>query len=153
MHSGKVMKIKLEVDTKPPGDFNTEAKYLVRPVPFSVNTYIPPHLFAGKMHAILCRSWGKRVRGRDWYDLVWYAGRDLPVGLKHLESRMKQTGHLEADASLTEEVLIQMLQERIISTDFNNTKNDVKNLLKDPSSLEIWSKEFFSSVRDKIKTV
>lgn len=147
------MKIKLEVDTKPPGDFNTEAKYLVRPVPFSVNTYIPPHLFAGKMHAILCRSWGKRVRGRDWYDLVWYAGRDLPVGLKHLESRMKQTGHLEADASLTEEVLIQMLQERIISTDFNNTKNDVKNLLKDPSSLEIWSKEFFSSVRDKIKTV
>ena len=66
---------------------------------------------------------------------------------------MKQTGHLEANASLTKDILKQMLQERIISTDFNNAKNDVKNLLKDPSSLEIWSKEFFSSVCDKIKTV
>jgi len=153
MHSGKVMKIKLEVDTKPPGDFNTEAKYLVRPVPFSVNTYIPSHLFAGKMHAILCRSWGKRVKGRDWYDLVWYVGREVPVGLKHLESRMKQTGHIEADASLTKDILKQMIEERIISTDFNNAVNDVKNLLKDPSSLELWSDEFFRSVCDKIITV
>jgi len=152
MHSGKVMKIKLEVDTKPPGDFNTEAKYLILPVPFSVNTYIPSHLFAGKMHAILCRSWGKRVKGRDWYDLVWYVGREVPVGLKHLESRMKQTGHIKADASLTEKFLRQMLQERILSTDFNNAVNDVKNLLKDPSSLELWSDEFFRSVCDKIIT-
>ncbi|MBW1898712.1 MAG: nucleotidyl transferase AbiEii/AbiGii toxin family protein [Deltaproteobacteria bacterium] len=153
MHSGKVMKIKLEVDTKPPGDFNTEAKYLVRPVPFSVNTYIPSHLFAGKMHAILCRSWGRRVKGRDWYDLVWYVGREVPVGLKHLESRMKQTGHIETDASITKDVLKQILQERILSTDFNNAVKDVKNLLKDPSSLELWSDEFFRSVCDKIITV
>jgi predicted nucleotidyltransferase component of viral defense system len=153
MHSGKVMKIKLEVDTKPPGGFNTEAKYLILPVPFSVNTYTQPHLFAGKMHAILCRSWGTRVKGRDWYDLVWYVGREVPVGLKHLESRMKQTEHIEADASLTKDILKQMLQERIVSTDFNNAVNDVKNLLKDPSSLELWSDEFFRSVCDKIITV
>lgn len=153
IHSGKVIKIKLEIDTDPPGDFYTEARYLFRPIPFSVNTFILPHLFAGKMHAILCRSWGKRVKGRDWYDLVWYVGRDISVGLKHLENRMKQTGHIDANESLTEEILKQTLRERIGSTDFNNAKKDVENLLKDPSSLELWSDDFFKVICTKIKTI
>ena len=153
MHSEKAMKIKLEVDTNPPGDFNTKAEYLFQPVPFSVNTYSLPHLFAGKMHAILCRSWGNRVKGRDWYDLVWYAGKNIPLGLKHLESRMKQTGHLGANELITEKILRQKLMEKIECTDFNNAVKDVLNFLKDPSSLELWSEEFFRVICKKIKTV
>lgn len=153
MHSEKAMKIKLEVDTNPPGDFNTKAEYLFQPVPFSVNTYSLPYLFAGKMHAILCRSWGNRVKGRDWYDLVWYAGKNIPLGLKHLESRMKQTGHLGANELITEKILRQKLMEKIECTDFNNAVKDVLNFLKDPSSLELWSEEFFRVICKKIKTV
>ncbi len=153
IHSGKIMKVKLEVDKEPPGGFCTEAKYILQPIPFSVNSYTLPHLFAGKMHAILCRSWGRRVKGRDWYDLVWYVGRELSVGLKHLENRMKQTGHLEANESLTEELMKQKLREKISSTDFNNARKDVENLLKDPSSLELWSEEFFRIICEKIKTI
>jgi len=153
MHSRKLMKIKLEVDTDPPGDFHTEAKYLFQPIPFSVNVYSLPHLFAGKMHAILCRSWGRRVKGRDWYDLGWYVGRNQPVALTHLENRMKQTGHLEADDALTEETLKQKLQDRIIATDFNDARKDVENLLKDPSSLELWSDDFFNVICGKVKII
>ena len=153
IHSGKLMKIKLEVDKNPPVDFYTEAKYLFQPAPFSVNTYTLPHLFAGKMHAVLCRSWGKRVKGRDWYDLVWYVGRDISLGLKHLENRMKQTGHFAANEFLTEKILKQMLQEKIESIDFNNAKKDVENLLKDPSLLDLWSDEFFRVICKKIKII
>ncbi len=153
MPSGKIMKIKLEVDTNPPGNFNTKAVYLFQPVSFSVNTYSLPHLFAGKMHAILCRSWGDRVKGRDWYDLVWYAGKNIPVGLKHLESRMKQTGHLEANELLTGKMMKQKLMEKIGGINFNNAGKDVLNFLKDPSSLELWSEEFFRVICKKIKTV
>ncbi|MEQ8171199.1 MAG: nucleotidyl transferase AbiEii/AbiGii toxin family protein [Candidatus Eremiobacterota bacterium] len=153
IHREKTMKIKLEVDIDPPGDFLTEVKYLFQPVAFSVNTCSLPHLFAGKMHAILCRSWGKRVKGRDWYDLVWYMGRDIPVGLKHLESRMKQTGHIKEKEVLTEEILKEKLLERIKTVDFNNARKDVVNLLKDPSSLTLWSEEFFSFICKKIRTV
>ncbi len=153
MHSRKLMKIKLEVDTDPPGDFYTEAKYLFQPIPFSVNVYAMPYLFAGKMHAILCRSWGKRVKGRDWYDLVWYVGRNQPVALKHLENRMKQTGHIEPDGLLTEDILKKKLQDRIMSTDFNNARTDVENLLKDPSSLELWSEEYFKIISENISTI
>lgn len=150
-HQGKTMKIKIEIDRDPPGDFSTEVRYLLQPIPFYVNAYSLPHLFAGKMHALLCRPWTNRVKGRDWYDLIWYVARDTPVGLKHLESRMKQTGHLEAGESLTEEALRQKLQERISSIDFNDAKRDVEILLKGQASLELWSEEFFRVVGGKIK--
>ena len=152
IHPGKLIKIKLEIDTDPPGDFKTEARYLFRPAPFSVNIYAMPYLFAGKLHAVLCRSWGKRVKGRDWYDLIWYVGRDQRVDLKHLENRMKQTGHLEGNESLTEQILKQRLHQRIEATDFDNAQDDVADLLKDPSSLELWSETFFRAVCERIRT-
>jgi predicted nucleotidyltransferase component of viral defense system len=151
IHSGKLMKVKLEVDKDPPGDFKTEAKYLFQPIPFSVNTFTLPHLFAGKMHAVLCRAWGNRVKGRDWYDLVWYAGRNITLSLKHLENRMKQTKHLNVNDFLTEDSLKQKFKERIHNTDWDSAREDVKNLIKDQSSLELWSNEYFNVICERIK--
>jgi predicted nucleotidyltransferase component of viral defense system len=150
VHPGKKLKIKLEVDIDPPGDFHTEAHYLFRPIPFSVNVYSLPSLFSGKMHALLCRSWGNRVKGRDWYDLVWYVGKDVPLSLNHLEKRMKQTGHFEPDETLTEEIFKPMLYERIKSVDFNSAKKDVENLVKDRASLSLWSGDYFRIIAEKI---
>ena len=45
-------------------------------------------LFAGKLHAILMRSWGNRIKGRDYYEFVWYLARGVPGPLKHLQSRL-----------------------------------------------------------------
>lgn len=153
IHSGKLIKVKLEIDKDPPGDFKTEAKYLFQPIPFAVNTFTLPYLFAGKMHAVLCRAWGNRVKGRDWYDLVWYAGRDISLSLKHLENRMKQTNHLNANESLTENSLKQKLCQRIDNTDWNSARKDVENLIKDQSSLELWSVEFFKVICERIKII
>ena len=36
LHLGSVLRIKLEVDTDPPGGFATESRYLLRPIPFAV---------------------------------------------------------------------------------------------------------------------
>ena len=30
-------------------------------------------LFAGKLHAVLCRKWQNRSKGRDLYDFVFYS--------------------------------------------------------------------------------
>lgn len=69
-HKMNSIKIKMEVDINPPGKFETETKTLLQPIPFSVKTYQLPDLFAGKTHALLCRPWQQRVKGRDWYDFV-----------------------------------------------------------------------------------
>jgi hypothetical protein len=47
-------------------------------------------LFAGKMHAVLARGRLSRVKGRDWYDLIWFVRRGISLNLAHLEARLKQ---------------------------------------------------------------
>lgn len=147
----RVIKVKMEVDIDPPAGFKTEAKYLLQPIPFSVLVYKLPDLFAGKLHAILCREWKSRVKGRDWFDLVWYIGRDVPVRLLHLEQRMRQTGHLDGGISLNRELLIELLNDKIEKVDFASAKKDVLPMLKDVSSVEIWSKEFFRDLIQRLR--
>ncbi len=152
-HAKELIKLKIEIDINPPLGFGVENKYLFRPIPFSVNTYTLPDLFAGKLHAVLCRPWVSRVKGRDWYDLVWYIGQKTPVHLKHLENRMRQSGHLKKTVELTKPKLVQILLEKIQTTDFENAKKDVRPFLKDAASLSLWSKDYFNTIVKKIPSI
>jgi predicted nucleotidyltransferase component of viral defense system len=149
----QVLKIKLEVDTDPPPAFLTEVRYLLRPVPFAVRTFSLPDLFAGKMHAVLCRQWKSRVKGRDWYDLVWFAAHHPELHLSHLEQRMRQTGHWEGPAPLTEAELRKLIALRIDHVDIGEIRREVEPFVKAPDALTIWSKEFFLDVAFRIKIV
>lgn len=147
---GRLLKIKLEIDTDPPQGFNMEAKYLLKPVAFAVKTYTLPDLFAGKLHAILCRKWKNRVKGRDWYDLVWYLANYPRLHLAHLEQRMRQSGHWEKDFTLDKEVLLKLLGATIADLNVAQAQRDVKPFIKDPGDISIWSREFFMAILEKI---
>ena len=149
----QVIKIKLEIDTDPPLGFSTETRYLLRPVPFAVRTFSLPDLFAGKMHAVLCREWKSRVKGRDWYDLVWFAAYHPELHLAHLEQRMRQTGHWTVPAPLTERDLRDLMTQRINKVDIDQIRREVEPFVKNAAALEIWSKEFFMDVASRIKAV
>src|SRR5690606_22297186 len=92
------IKIKIEVDTQPPLGFETEEKLLIRPFSFYVKCFTLSDLFAGKMHALLFRKWGKNVKGRDWYDMEWYIKRGTPLNLRHFAIRAKDSGDWDTDS-------------------------------------------------------
>ena len=149
----QVLKIKLEIDVDPPPGFTTETRYLLRPVPFAVRTFSLPDLFAGKMHAVLCREWKSRVKGRDWYDLVWFAAHHQELRISHLEQRMRQTEHWIGPAPLTAGDLRDLLTKRIDKVDIDQIRLEVEPFVKDAAALTIWSKEFFMDVASRIKIV
>lgn len=153
LHEKQLIKIKLEIDIDPPLKFQTESKILLQPIPFSVCTYQQPDLFAGKIHAILCRRWGTRVKGRDWYDLVWYISRNIPVHIIHLKERLIQSKHLTKRASLDKDDIIMLLNEKIEKLNLTQAKQDVVTYLKDPQSIDIWSKEFFKEVVSHLSVI
>lgn len=159
-HPDKTLKIKFEVDTVPPLSFNHEEKLHLSPAPFQIKTMAPSSLFAGKMHAILCRGWASRPKGRDWYDLIWYATKGYELDLTHLATRMMQkctaleNAGIELPSEIDEyskELVMKWLNHRIDNLDVDNAKNDIKRFISDQSELDIWSVDFFKQVIKMIK--
>lgn len=148
--AGKVIRIKIEVDTDPPAGFTTENKYLLLPVPFSVRSYVLPDLFAGKMHALLYRRWKTRVKGRDWYDLVWYCSHHPTLHLAHLEQRMRQSGDWTNPEPLGQDTFRQILTTKINTLDVDQARQEVAPFVTDPRMLDIWCRDFFMAVAERI---
>ena len=122
------------------------------PIPFSVRLFDKPSLFAGKVHALLCRNWSNRVKGRDFYDYVWYLSWQTPLNIRHLEERMIQSGHLERDFRFNSSSLLEKLMERFSKVDFKQAKLDILPFIKNPKELDIWTKDFFITItKDKLK--
>ncbi len=147
---GQSIKIRIEVDTDPPLNFETEARFLLQPIPFSVRTVVLPDLFAGKMHAVLCRRWKNRVKGRDWYDLVWYAANHPQLHLDHLRERMIQSGDWNRKDRLTKEWFAKLAADAVEKLDVRQARKEVEPFLAHPESLDVWSREFFGSVFRRI---
>ena len=146
----KKISIKLEVDTNPPKGAKVENKYHDFPLNFSVIAHDLPSLFAGKIHALLTRAY---VKGRDWYDFLWYAGRRAKINYVLLSNALGQTGHLtDKKADVSHEWVLGRLSEKISSINWQKTRQDVHRFLKanELKSLELWEQDFF---RSKLKNL
>lgn len=143
----KSIKIKIEVDTNPPLKFNTEQKLLLLPESFMTRCFTLPDLFAGKLHALVCRSWKNRVKGRDWYDFEWYVRHNVPLDFNHLAERILQFN----GKSVTKEEFMETLKQRLASTDIKMVKADVMPFIRNPKDLDIWSNEYFLQLADMMK--
>lgn len=145
------IKIKIEIDRKPPLGFETEEKLLLRPFSFYVKCFTLPNLFAGKMHALLFRKWGTRVKGRDWYDLEWYIKKGIPLDLHHFLLRAQDTGDW-AEGTITQGQLTELLKAKIDAVSFDRIREDIVKFIPDESVLDIWSPQYFKDLVDRIKT-
>ena len=142
----EVVKIKFEVDINPPEYASFEHKYRLLPTPYEVNLYDMPSLFAGKIHAVLCRAWKSRIKGRDLYDYVFYLSRGSAVNQKHLRARLLQSGFISEDVECTLPELRHMLYERFDTIDFRQAKQDVEPFIRDTASLNMWNADFFKQI-------
>lgn len=143
----KSIKVKIEVDTKPPLSFQTEYKRLLHPYTFMARCMTLPCLYAGKMHALAFRNWKTLVKGRDWYDFEWYVRNEVPLDYQHLQARI-----LEFNGEKLEQAdFMALLRERFSQTDIAQVKRDVAPFLMNPKELDVWSNEYFVELLDRVK--
>lgn len=144
------IKIKIEIDTKPPLGFETEEKLLLQPYSFYVKVFKIEDLFAGKMHALLFRKWGNNVKGRDWYDMEWYIRKGFQLNLEHFKMRAIDSGDWEKD-TMTEQEFSGLLHHRLETVNVEMAKNDVSRFIPDSNVLDIWSKDYFKDLAMLLK--
>ncbi len=144
------IKIKFEIDINPPSGAEYEIKYKLLPTPHSVRLYNKESLFAGKIHAILCRNWSHRTKGRDLYDYAFFLSKNIKVNMNLVKSKLVESNVLKEDDSFDINILKNMLNEKFKLIDYDAAKNDVAPFLDDSTKLNIWSIEFFQSITDNL---
>lgn len=149
--ASKLIKVKFEVDTNPPAFATFERKYRLLPIPYEINLYDMPSLFAGKIHAVICRSWKTRVKGRDLYDYVFYLSRGASVNLRHLGARLAQSDFIEADRTISLDDFKNMLYTRFEQIDYEQAKQDALPFIRNPDTLALWSADFFKGITESLK--
>jgi hypothetical protein len=110
-----------------------------------------PSLFAGKIHALLCREYSK---GRDWYDFIWYTSQGIGINYALLSSAINQLGPWKNQGVAVEKTwLASELKKKITSLDWKRAADDVQRFIRanEQPSLDLWGKKLFLHQLDKLK--
>ena len=147
----KNIKIKFEVDINPPIGAKYELKYKLLPSPHQVRLYDADSLFAGKIHAILCRNWNYRTKGRDLYDYIFYLSKNISVNINLIREKLIDSKVLNREETFDIFVLKKMLNKKFEEIDYSDAKEDIITFIEDKESLIIWSEEFFKEITKVLK--
>lgn len=151
LHKDEVVKVKFEVDCNPALGFKTESRWVDLPEFASISVLDESSLFAGKLHAILCRTYKNNVKGRDYYDFLFYISKRVSPNLEYLKNKLIDTGTINEDDDFNMEILKEMLLEKFNSIDFNQVKIDASKFLFKNEDLSFYSKELFIDMLNRLK--
>lgn len=144
------IKIKLEADRRPPAGSVFETRYLHFPVLTAITTQTLESALASKLHALLCRPY---VKGRDWYDLLWYVARDVRPNLELLTNALDQAGPWAGErVAVTPSWCLARLREVIGGIDWPGAADDVRRFLgpRAQESLDLWSEGLFDQQVERL---
>ena len=137
------LRIRLEVDVNPPEGAHIQTAFIDFPIPFEVSVMDLPSSFALKCHALLCRSW---VKGRDWFDFLWFCSRDVHPEMDLLSTAIDQNGPwANQGIHINLAWLRDQLSCKIESLDWGQTARDVYPFLssEERKTLDGWKPELF----------
>lgn len=141
-HEEEKLRIKLEVDTRPPAGFEVETSRVDAFFPFVVDHHDRPTFLGGKLHAILQREWAK---GGDFFDLMFYVSRwpHTVPNLSYLRNALEQTGW--EGENISEENWRELAAERIERVDWDDVREDVEPFVLRRGDLKAFQKDLLIS--------
>ena len=142
-YQARKIRIKLEIDTNPPAGSTFTTSYITFPMTTAMTTQSLESGFALKLHALLCRSY---VKGRDWYDFVWYVARNTKPNLDLLSHALDQVGPWAGQQlSVTTRWVHKNMDATIRRIDWPTATTDVQRFLpaREQEGLRLWGTDFF----------
>jgi predicted nucleotidyltransferase component of viral defense system len=139
----KLIKVKLEIDVNPPGGSTFETRYLAFPVTTAITTQSLESGFAMKIGALLSRTY---VKGRDWYDFIWYVNKKIALDFGLLSRSIDQQGPWAGQKIKVDRGWLESsLRNKIAEIDWPAARRDVERFLplREQESLNLWDREFF----------
>ena len=140
-HADQNIFIRIEVDTRPPAGATLQTSVVRRFETLRLFHHDLPSLFAGKLAAVMCRTYTK---GRDFFDLLWYLS-EHPGLEPNGELLASAVGHAGCDASLGAGWRAG-LAERFETVDWVAVRRDVSPFLEDPAEADLLDSRTFEQL-------
>jgi predicted nucleotidyltransferase component of viral defense system len=144
------VRIKLEIDSNPPSNGKVITKILNFPFSHKITTHDLSSQFSGKCNALLSRSY---LKGRDWYDFLWYVDQKIRPNYEMLSSCMDQHGEREGQHIKANRIwLIKALEEKIVTLDVAMIKEELFTFvnLEERAKVELFDKKVFIDALEKL---
>lgn len=93
------------------------------------------------------------MKGRDWFDFLWYIRRSVLPNLAHLKHALEQAGPFSGqDLNVSADWLEQALTAKIASLDWSEAVRDVEPFLSplERRSLAVWGAPLFHERAQKL---
>ncbi len=150
LHKDEVIKIKFEIDCHPALGFNVESKWIDIPEFAPVVVLDEPSLFAGKIHAILCRNYKNNVKGRDYYDFLFYVKKGITPNLIYLKNKLVDSGKIKENDLFDINIMKEMLIKKFNEVEFEQVKKDTGRFIINTEDLSYYCKDLFIQMTEKI---
>ncbi|MFH1824630.1 MAG: nucleotidyl transferase AbiEii/AbiGii toxin family protein [Candidatus Firestonebacteria bacterium] len=132
----QILSIKLEIDTNPPNGWNLVLTPVTETFVFAVNSFDLPSLYATKLHACFFRRY---IKGRDFYDLIWYLGKKIEPNYVLLNNAIKQTE--KEDLNINSNNFKHFIGDKLKKINFKLVCKDVERFLEDKNELKLLNRE------------
>lgn len=134
------LSIKLEIDTNPPEGGHIQTRIIQRSYVFSVAHFDLSSMFATKLHACFYRTY---LKGRDYYDFIWYMGNKVKPNFTLLNNAITQTQG--KNPNIDEGNFKEFLLKNIERVNFQEARKDVERFLEDKSELRLFDAKLIKS--------
>jgi len=133
---GQKLSVKLEIDTNPPAGWKTILSPVAKAFVFAVNSFDLPSLYATKLHACFFR---KFIKGRDFYDLIWYLGKKVEPNYPLLNNAIEQTE--KVNLRIDRDNFREFMRQRLTGIDLSLARKDAERFLEDKSELNLFDRD------------
>jgi hypothetical protein len=137
-HRAQGLRIRIEIDTHPPAGAGLASTIVRRHALLNIQHHDQPSLLAGKLHAVLQRSWAK---GRDLFDLFWYLSDPAwpEPNLVLLNNALEQTEWTGPELGPSN--WRSAVHDRVAAIDWNAAKRDVEPFLEPGPATELFGRD------------
>mgnify|MGYP001416703578 CR=1 FL=1 len=139
------LSIKVEADSNPPEGGAIQSTFIQKSYVFNITHFDLPSMFATKLHACFYR---KYLKGRDFYDFIWYMASRVKPNFLLLNNAIKQTQG--ENPKINEQNFKEFLLKGTERVDFNDARKDVERFLEDKAELRLFDAK---NIRSSIETI
>ena len=107
-------------------------------------------LFAGKINAILTRTWREREKGRDYYDYIFYLSHGVSINIEYLRNKLSYSTKEDTTSFGIDKIRF-LLKERFEKVSIDSILLDVKPFVIDDEDLIFLSNDFLIKSLELLK--